>query len=220
MIIIDEGFEVAQRYTILKNQHSKSAHIPMKSPTILFKLCAACSAISGLCLTIGWTLNISRDSMVGAILVLIAYVLALFAYMGIYGIQYEKTTFLGFLGFMLLIMANALFVPWAFLDIARISGVAQVDWREAQETGITHVIGVFGGVGFVFGFLLLGFDSIRARVFSIWPAILLMVAGIMPLIYTWLPIGKLLPRIGGLALLGFGVNLWLLAVKRKSVGEN
>ncbi|PCJ94920.1 MAG: hypothetical protein COA50_11095 [Flavobacteriaceae bacterium] len=177
----------------------------------LYRFSAICSLISGLFLTIGWTLNINRDSLVGAFMVLIAYVLAIFAFMGIYGVQYKQLKIIGFLGFIFLIVANTVFVPWLFLDIAIISGVAQqVNWKEVQDIGPTHVIAVIGGIGFVLGFFLLGVDTIRAKVFSKWPAILLIIAGIMPLIYTCLPIGKLLPRIAGLALLGFSWNLWIL----------
>jgi hypothetical protein len=178
----------------------------------LLRFSAICSFLSGLFLTIGWTINIRRDSLTGASLLLIAYVLAIFAFMGIYGVQYKRLTFLGFIGFICVIIANALFVPWVFLDIARLSEVAaQIDWKDAQEIGATHVIGVFGGVGFVLGFFLLGLDTIRAKVFNRWPAILLIIASIMPLIYSWLTVGKLLPRIGGLALMGFGWNLWVLS---------
>lgn len=183
----------------------------------LYRFSSICGSISGLFLTIGWTLNINRDSLVGAFMVLIAYVLALFAFMGIYGIQRKKLKIIGFLGFILVIVANTVFVPWLFLDIARISGVAQqVDWKVVQGVGPTHVIGVIGGIGFVLGFFLLGVGTIRAKVFSKWPAILLIIAGIMPLIYTWLPIGKLLPRIAGLALIGFSWNLWLLSKPKTS----
>lgn len=178
----------------------------------LYRFNALCGSISGLFLIIGWTLNINRDSLIGAFLVLTAYVLAIFAFMGIYGVQYHKLKILGFLGFIFVIVANTIFVPWLFLDIARISGVAEhVDWQEAQDIGPTHIIGVFGGIGFVLGFFFLGVDTIRAKVFNKWPAILLIIAGIMPLVYTWIPIGKLLPRIAGLALLGFSWNLWILS---------
>ncbi len=185
-----------------------------------FRFSAVCSLLSGLFLTIGWTINIRRDSLTGASLLLIAYVLALFAFMGIYGIQYKRLTIIGFIGFIFVVAANALFVPWVFLDIARISGVAaQVDWKEVQDIGPTNVIAVIGGIGFVLGFFLLGVDTIRAKVFSKWPAILLIIAGIMPLIYTWLPIGKLLPRIAGLALLGFSWNLWILSKPKTNTLE-
>jgi len=178
----------------------------------LFRFSAVCSFLSGLLLIIGWTVNINRDSLIGASLVLVGYVLGLFAFMGIYGIQYKRLKIIGFLGFIFVIIAIALFVPWAFLDIARISGVAsEVGWREVQENGPTQVIGVIGGAGFVLGFFLLGLDTFRAKVLSRWPAILLIIASIMPLIYIWIPVGKLLPRIGGFALLGFGWNLWILS---------
>lgn len=182
----------------------------MKTKT-LFQFSAFCGFISGLFLVVGWTLNIGRDSLVGASLVLAAYTLAIFAYMGIYGFQYHKLGIMGFLGFVLIITANALFTPWLFLDIGRISGIIPgVGWKEVQETGATHVVGVIGGVSFVLGFLLFGADTIRAKVFNKWPAILLIIAGVMPLIYTWVPIGKLLPRIAGLALIAFSWNLWFM----------
>ncbi|MEP1094659.1 MAG: hypothetical protein ABJG78_06085 [Cyclobacteriaceae bacterium] len=177
----------------------------------LFRIAAICSLISGLLLIIGWTINIKRDSLLGAALVLAAYILALFAYMGIYGIQYTKLSPFGFFGFFFLIIACAMFTPFLFLDLGRISKVVVADWRTVQEEGATHVVGVIGALGFLLGYFFLGIDTLRAKVFSKWPAILLIIAAIMPLIYTWIPVGKLLPRIGGLALIGFGLNLWGLA---------
>jgi len=186
----------------------------------LYKFSAVCSLITGLFLIVGWTLNIHRDSLIGAFLVLIANVLALFAFMGIYGIQYKKLNIIGLIGFILIITANAVFTPWLFLDIARISGVVpQFNWEEVQSIGPTHVFGVIGGASFVFGYFLLGIDTIRAKVFSKWPAIILIIAGIMPLIYEWIPIGKLLPRIAGLALIGFSWNLWTLTKPNTNTTE-
>lgn len=186
--------------------------------SIYIKLSAIASFLSGLLLVIGWTLNINRDSLIGALMVLFAYVIALFAFMGIYGVQYKKLRLIGFLGFVFIIIACALFTPWLFLDIARISGVApQVDWLEVQENGPTSIVGIVGGVGFVVGFLFLAIDTIRAKIFNKWSAIILIIAGIMPLIYTWLPIGKLLPRIAGIALIGFGFELWEIS---KSSSKN
>lgn len=182
--------------------------------TALIKFCATCSILSGVLLVVGWTLNIGRDSLIGASMVLVACILAIFAFMGIYGFQYKKLGILGLAGFFLVIMACALFIPWLFFDIARISEMVQgVGWKEVQENGPTHIVGVFGGVGFVLGFFLLGTKTIHARILNKWPAILLILAGIMPLIYTWVPIGKLLPRIGGLALIGFGLDLWVISKK-------
>jgi hypothetical protein len=183
--------------------------------TVLFRFSAVCCILSGLFLIIGWTINIHRNSLAGASLLLAAYVLGIFAYMGIYGIQYKKLRTIGFIGFIFVIVANALFVPWVFLDIARISGVASgVSWQDVQENGPTQIIGIIGGVTFVFSFFLLGIDTIRAGVFMKWPPILLIVAGTTALIYTWVPIGKLLPRIAGVAMLGFGWHLWILAKNR------
>jgi hypothetical protein len=85
---------------------------------------------------------------------------------------------------------------------------------DVQENGPTQIIGIIGGVTFVFSFFLLGIDTIRAGVFMKWPPILLIVAGTTALIYTWVPIGKLLPRIAGVAMLGFGWHLWILAKNR------
>lgn len=166
--------------------------------------------LSGLLLAMGWTINIGRDSIPGASMVLAGYVLAIFAFICIYGIQYKQLGIIGLLAFFLIVMSCALFTPWLFLDIARISEIVQgVGWKEVQENGPTHIIGVIGGVGFVFGFLLFGIKTIQAKILNKWPAILLIIASIMPLIYTWVPIGKLLPRLAGLALIGFGLDLWV-----------
>ena len=177
---------------------------------LLFRLGALCGILSGLLLVIGWTINIGRDSLPGASMVLAGYVLAIFAFIGIYGFQYKQLGILGLVSFFLIVMSCALFTPWLFLDVARISEIIQgVGWQEVQENGPTHIIGVIGGVGFVLGFLLFGIKTIQAKLLNKWPAVLLIIASIMPLIYTWVPIGKLLPRIAGLALIGFGVDLWI-----------
>ncbi|WP_298792144.1 hypothetical protein [uncultured Allomuricauda sp.] len=186
------------------------------SKNVLFQLGAVCGILSGLLLAIGWTINIGRDSLIGASMVLAGYVLAIFAFTGMYGFQYKQIGFLGLLAFFLIVMSCAVFTPWLFLDIGRISGIIQgVGWQEVQENGATHVVGVIGGVGFVLGYLLFGIKTIQAKLLNKWPAILLIVAAIMPLIYTWVPIGKLLPRLAGLALMGFGIDLWV-----KSKGRN
>nr|WP_299170531.1 hypothetical protein [uncultured Allomuricauda sp.] len=186
------------------------------SKNVLFQLGAVCAILSGLLLAIGWTINIGRDSLIGASMVLAGYVLAIFAFTCIYAIQYKQLGAIGLLAFFLIVMSCALFTPFLFMDIARISEIVKgIGWKEVQENGPTHIIGVIGGIGFVFGFFLFGAKTIQAKVFSKWPAIILMIAAIMPLIYTWVPIGKLLPRIAGLSLIGFGVNLWV-----KSKGRN
>jgi len=183
----------------------------------LIRFGSLCSLSAGLLLAVGWTINIKRDSLIGASLVLAGYVLALFAFISIYDFQREKLGVFGFLAFVLLIISCTLFTPWLFFDIARISGIVTgTGWKEIQESGPTHVIGVIGGFGVVVGFFLLGITTIQAKLLSKWPAILLIIASIMPLIYSWLPIGKLLPRIGGLALVGFGLDLWAKSKKQSN----
>lgn len=167
---------------------------------------------SGLLLIVGWTLDIYRDSLGGAVLVLIGYVLAVFAFTGLYAVQRSRVGVLGLFGFVATVMASVLFVSFVFMDIARLSGVApQVDWTVVESTGPTHVIGVIGGLGFVLGFVTFGVATFRAALLSRWPAVLLVVAGLIALIPTELLVGKLLPRVGGLALIGLGWSLWSVA---------
>ena len=91
-----------------------------------YKFSAICSASSGILWIIGWTLNIGRDSLTGSSLALAGYVIAIFAFFGINTIQRKNQSIIGF---VLIILANALFIPWVFLDMARVSGVAsEVDW--------------------------------------------------------------------------------------------
>ncbi len=185
----------------------------MKKET-LYRCSALAGFVSGPLLIVGWTMNLNRDSMTGAAMALTAFVLALFAFMGIYSAQYEQMKVVGLIGFTACIVGVALFIPWVFLDIARLSdAVTQPDWRFVETHGPTQAVGVFGGLGFIIGFVLFGIASLRARVFSRPPAVLLIVAGIMPLIHQWMgvDIGKLLQRIGGLALIWFAWELWRLS---------
>ncbi len=175
----------------------------------LIRFGAVCSATGGLALAVGWTLNIGRDSLPGAVVVLAGYVLALFAFMAIYGVQRRRVGLAGFVGFVFVTVACALFTPWLFFDVARLSGVSpEMDWRAAETNGPTLVVGVIGAVSFVVGFILLGVTTIRARILGRWAPTLLIVAGVAPLVYDWIPIGKLLPRIGGVALVLFAFDLW------------
>ena len=170
---------------------------------------------SGLLLIVGWTLDIYRDSLGGAVLVLIGYVLAVFAFTGLYAVQRSRVGVLGLFGFVATVMASVLFVSFVFMDIARLSGVApQVDWTVVESTGPTYVIGVIGGLGFV----TFGVATFRAALLSRWPAVLLVVAGLIALIPAELLVGKLLPRVGGLALIGLGWSLWSVDLGRDSLG--
>ncbi len=182
----------------------------MKS-VYIYKFFALSSIVSGLLQIIGWTLDIDRNSLIGAELVLGGYVLAIFAFMGITSIQRKKLKVLGGIGFILIIIANALFICWVFMDIARLSGMApSVNWYQIERNGPTGVIGTIGGASFVLGYLLFGIDTFRAGVLNKWAAVILILAGLQPLLYPWIGVGKLLARIGGIALILFGWNIWKL----------
>ena len=161
-------------------------------------------------LVVGWTLNIERNSLLGSILTLFGYVLTVFATIGICALHFTIFDFRGKLGAALTIFASTLFTSWLFLDVARISEVVPFfDWAEVQSNGPTHKIGVVGGVSFVLGFFLIGFDAIRSGLLPKWPAYVMILASLMPLVYSLVPIGKLLPRIGGLAFIGYGIEMLL-----------
>lgn len=184
----------------------------LAGPSALWRLraTAVVSCLSGSFLMVGWTLNIGRDSLLGAHLVLAAYVLAGFSFTGLYAAQRRRFGWTGFVAYVLLVVGCALFVSFLFVDIARISGAApEAQWQVIERGGgPTQNLGVVGALAFVFGFVLWAVASLRARTLSRWPAWVLAAAGIAPLLYTWIPIGKLLPRLGGLALVGFGLSLW------------
>ena len=108
-----------------------------------------------------------------------------------------------------------------FLDLARISGVApSVDWWFVERNGPTGIIAIIGGAGFVFGFLLFGIDTIRAKVLMRWPAYLLILAAIQPLLFPLTGLSKMLARIAGVALIGFAWNLWALSKANKDSSDN
>lgn len=189
----------------------------MKSKNI-YRISALSSIISGILFIIGWTLNIDRDSLIGAELALGGYVLAIFAFIGIGAIQRSKLNIIGVIGFILIIIANSLFICWVFLDIARLSGMApSVNWYEIERTGPTGIIGIIGGASFLFGYILFGIDTLKANVLSKWPAIILIIAGVQPLLNPWIGVGKLLARIGGIALIWFGLNIWMVMKNKENV---
>lgn len=172
---------------------------------------------SGLLWIVGWTLDIHRDSLIGAELVLPGYVLAIFAFTAIAGIHFEKLSIIGLIGYFLIIIANALFIPWAFLDISRLSGTTPgVDWYFVERNGPTGVIAIIGGFSFVFGYILFGSDLIRIKLINRWPAILLLLAAIQPLIFPIIQVGKMLPRIAGLSLILFAYQLWSYNKSKRS----
>lgn len=193
----------------------------MKS-TYYYKFSAICSASSGILLIVGWTLNIGRDSLIGSSLALAGYVLAIFAFFGIGAIQHKKQSIVGFIGLVLIVLANALFIPWVFLDMARMSGVApEVDWWYVERNGPTGIIAIIGGASFIFGFIIFAIDTIRAKILNRWPAYLLILAALQPAFFPFTGLSKMLARIAGVALIGFALNLWSLSKeKNNAIDEN
>ncbi|HMU47355.1 MAG TPA: hypothetical protein PKC72_13365 [Chitinophagaceae bacterium] len=179
-----------------------------------YKFSSICSLLSGASLIIGWTLNIGRDSVIGAEIALAGYVLAIFAFVGIGTMYFEKITVFGFLGLCLIVLANILFIPWVFLDMARESGILPtMDWYYVERNGPPGIVAITGGAAFIFGYLAFGIDTIRAKVKNSWPSYLLILAALQPAFFVFTGQGKMLPRIAGVALLGFAWNLRQLTKK-------
>ncbi|MFY9243650.1 MAG: hypothetical protein WAO74_11545 [Polaribacter sp.] len=174
--------------------------------TIINKLIAVIAIISGVLLFIGWTLNINRDSLVGAMLLIPAYILSMFAFLGIYSKQKEQL--LSLIGFSLIIIATTLFIPWVVLDIARLAEIIPAfEWKKPEEVYPTRIIGIIGGVSYVLGFIIFGIAIIKGKVFKWWIGALLILASVVPLFHSILGIGKLLVRIEALTLIAFGWNI-------------
>jgi hypothetical protein len=174
------------------------------------------SVLAGTLLIAGWTLNLHRDSLPGALLVLPGYILSMLAFTAIAYFHGNRLSIFGISGFAIIIIAHALFIPWPFLDIARISGVITgADWYYVERNGPTGIIAITGGFTFVSGYLLFATDMIRTKVMSRWPAYLLLLAAVQPFIFPLIGVGKLLPRIAGLALVLFGIQF--LRIRRKNI---
>ncbi|MBK8956790.1 MAG: hypothetical protein IPM34_14730 [Saprospiraceae bacterium] len=185
---------------------------------LIVRLGSLVCLISGALWIIGWTLDIHRDSLIGAELVLTGYVLSVFAFTAIAAVHYQKLSMLGLLGYSLIIMAAVLFVPWAFLDIARLSGVAPaIDWYFVERNGPTGAIAIFGGAGFVFGYLLFGIDLLRTKVLNRWPAILMLLAAIQPLIFLLSKLVNCYQGLQGFHLSFFAYHLWKYSQSNKDV---
>jgi hypothetical protein len=178
----------------------------MRAPWL--PLSGIASAVGGVLLIIGWSLNIGRDSLLGSVLLFIAYVLCVFAVVGLFSVQVERVGGLGLAGFVLLVFGNIVFASILFVDIARNSGLLEdLDYQTLQENGATQVIVIAGGAALMFGCLVFGLSTLRAAVFSRWAAVLLIVAGLMPLVSPLIGTQKMLARISGIALIGLGIDL-------------
>ncbi|MCB1050910.1 MAG: hypothetical protein H6510_02425 [Acidobacteria bacterium] len=172
-------------------------------------------ALSGLGWLIGWTLNINRDSLLGAEIAFTGYALAPFALLGIFECQRHRSGPFLVLGFFVCLLANTLFIGWTFLDIARLSGVAPgVDWLQVQSQGPTRVVGVCGGLAWMIGLVCLGWGSLRAAVFSKVPCLMLGISGLLPLLP--IAINKRLVRVAALAFLLLAIEIWRLPKKART----
>lgn len=185
-----------------------------------YKFSAICSALSGILLITGWTINIERDSLIGSSLVLTGYVLAIFAFFGIGAIQRDKLSYFGFAAWALIIIANALFIPWVFLDMARASTISQeIDWWYIERNGATGIVAIIGGISFVLGFIIFAIDIIRVKILNPWPAYLLILAALQPALTSFTGMSKMLARIAGIALIGFAWNLWILSKEKEHINH-
>ena len=175
---------------------------------LTLRLSGAASVVCGVFLIIGWSLNVDRDSLLGSVLLFAAYVLWIFAVMGLYSAQVDRVGVLGLAGYVMLIFGNVVFASILFVDIARNSGLLEhLDYQTLQNSGPTRVIVVAGAAALMCGCLAFGFSTLRAGVFSRWAALLLVVAGLMPLVSPLIGTQKMLARISGVALIGLGIDL-------------
>ena len=132
------------------------------------------SAAAGILLLVGHLLDLGGDPEYGTVLgsssVLAAHVLLVFALVGLYAAQAERSGLLGSLGMVLSVVGTILVSGAVLVEIAGASG-AEVE--DVLGAGLSAALVLLGGLAFLIGLILFGVATMGAGVFPRWAGLLL-----------------------------------------------
>ena len=132
------------------------------------------SAAAGILLLVGHLLDLGGDPEYGTVLgsssVLAAHVLLVFALVGLYAAQAERSGLLGSLGMVLSVVGTILVSGVVLVEIAGASG-AEVE--DVLGAGLSAALVLLGGLAFLIGLILFGVATMGAGVFPRWAGLLL-----------------------------------------------
>jgi hypothetical protein len=138
------------------------------------------SAAAGILLLVGHLLDLGGDPEYGTVLgsssVLAAHVVLIFALVGLYAAQAERSGLLGSLGMVLSVVGTILVSGVVLVEIAGASG-AEVE--DVLGAGLSAAPVLLGGLAFLIGLILFGVATMRAGVFPRWAGLLLIVGDVV-----------------------------------------
>ncbi|HEY6582743.1 MAG TPA: hypothetical protein VIZ60_16645 [Rubrobacter sp.] len=138
------------------------------------------SAAAGILLLVGHLLDLGGDPEYGTVLgsssVLAAHVVLVFALVGLYAAQAERSGLLGSLGMVLSVVGTILVSGVVLVEIAGASG-AEVE--DVLGAGLSAALVLLGGLAFLIGLILFGVATMRAGVFPRWAGLLLIVGDVV-----------------------------------------
>ncbi|WP_028400703.1 hypothetical protein [Ectobacillus panaciterrae] len=123
------------------------------------------SIISGILLILAHTLNLGGEkdfgTVLGETLVLIAHLLLVFVFFGLFEVQGGRNGILGLLGMIIGVIGTILVVAIVYVEIAGASG-AKVD--SVFTSDVPSIIHSFGPLLFVAGMILFGISVVHEKV--------------------------------------------------------
>ena len=138
------------------------------------------SAAAGILLLVGHLLDLGGDPEYGMVLgsssVHAAHVVLVFALVGLYAAQAERSGLLGSLGMVLSVVGTILVSGVVLVEIAGASG-AEVE--DVLGAGLSAALVLLGGLGFLIGLILFGVATMGAGVFPRWAGLLLIVGDVV-----------------------------------------
>jgi hypothetical protein len=187
-------------------------------PMRLFRISGIASIVAGVLMTVGFILHpAGEDATFGTdpmwipahALLWSAFLIALLGWLGVYIAHAAKAGNLGLAAFVVIMLGTAL-ASWIFSsDVTFVPVIAAESpalFKKIFSTGHT-LIGVASVLSWVLGNVLFGISLIRAKTFSSWAGILLMVGTIIiPIAYLTELSVRVVAVGGGIAAVG---QVWL-----------
>jgi hypothetical protein len=146
---------------------------------------ALASIVAGIFVAIGQLINLGGTLEYGTVfgqnIVLISHVAFVFAFVGLYAAQAERSGILGQLGMVLGTIGTTLIAAIVFMELAGVYGVTAAG-EALEEMGSLSVYNIVGPLVFLVGIILFGVAVMRAGVFTRWTGWLLIIGAVLGLL--------------------------------------
>ena len=146
---------------------------------------ALASIVAGAFVALGQLINLGGTQEYGTVfgqnLVLISHVAFVFAFVGLYVAQAERSGILGQLGMVLGTISTTLVAASVFMELAGASG-ATAAGAALEGVGSLSVYNIVGPLVFLAGIILFGVAVMRVGVFTHWTGWLLIIGAVLGLL--------------------------------------